>query len=231
MTPHGGGFLELIRVASPFAQLILFILGVMSVISWAIIIEKIWLVLRTRSDSEALSHYRWRQFDPRNLFMDARRFYRSPIAQAYLDIYTPLFERGDIPGRDPELVGREFGRAAALQLARAERFLPFLATCSAAGPFLGLLGTVWGIISAFQRIGVWGSANIAVVAPGIAEALVATAAGLGTAIPALVVYNLFTSWIRKDAKRIEDFGEDLVYAVGHWSANLDETARESRAVL
>jgi biopolymer transport protein TolQ len=229
MPPHGGGFWDLVRVASPFAQLILLILGVMSVISWAIIIEKIVLVLRTRSDSRALSHYRWRQFDPRNLFTEARRYSRAPIAQAYLRIYNNLFERGDIAGRDAELVGREFGREAAVHLARAERFLPFLATCSGAGPFLGLLGTVWGIISAFQRIGVWGSANIAVVAPGIAEALVATAVGLGTAIPALVAYNLFSSWIRKEAARVEAFGEDLVFAVGQWSASLGEAARIPRA--
>ncbi len=228
MTPHGGGFWELIRVASPFAQLILVILGMMSVISWAIIIEKILFVLRSKSDSETLSRYRWRQFDPHNLFMEARRFYRAPAARAYLQVYNYLFERGDIPGRDPELVSREFGRAAAAQLARAERFLPFLATCSSAGPFLGLLGTVWGIISAFQRIGIWGSANIAVVAPGIAEALVATAVGLGTAIPALVAYNLFTSRIRKEAARLEAFGEDLVFAVGQWSANPGQTTRVPR---
>ncbi len=231
MTPHGGGFWDLVRVASPFAQLILLILGVMSVISWAIIIEKIWLVLRTRSDTEALTRYRWRNFDPRKLFMDARRFDKSPIARAYLAIYEPLFERADMPGRDAELVGREFGRAASAQLSRADRFLPFLATCSSAGPFLGLLGTVWGIISAFQRIGVWGSTNIAVVAPGIAEALVATAVGLGTAIPALVAYNLFTSWIRKQTGQIEAFGEDLVFAVSRWSESLSEPARVPRAAL
>jgi biopolymer transport protein TolQ len=229
MTPHGGGFWELVRVASPFAQLILLILGIMSVISWAIIIEKIVFVLRSKSDSETLSRYRWRQFEPHNLFQEARRFYRAPAARAYLHIYNHLFERGDMPGRDPELVGREFGRAAAAELARAERFLPFLATCSSAGPFLGLLGTVWGIISAFQRIGIWGSANIAVVAPGIAEALVATAVGLGTAIPALIAYNLFSSRIRKEAARLEEFGEDLVFAVGQWSANEDQTTRVPRA--
>jgi biopolymer transport protein TolQ len=99
------------------------------------------------------------------------------------------------------------------ELSRAERFLPFLATCSSAGPFLGLLGTVWGIISAFQRIGIWGSANIAVVAPGIAEALVATAIGLFAAIPALVAYNFISNWLRKEAERAETFGDDLTFAI------------------
>jgi biopolymer transport protein TolQ len=223
MTPHGGGFWDLVRVASPFAQLILAILAVMSLISWAVILEKVLLILRTKSDSEAMSHYRWRQFDPRSLYQFAQQYINSPIAWAYLQIYKPMFDRGSTAGQDAELVGREFGRAAAWKLARAERFLPFLATCSAAGPFLGLLGTVWGIISAFQRIGVWGSANIAVVAPGIAEALVATAVGLGTAIPALVAYNLFTSWIRKEAGRVEDFGEDLIFAVGRWAKQHSQT--------
>jgi biopolymer transport protein TolQ len=217
MVPQGGGFWDLVRVASPFAQLILVILAVMSLISWAIILEKVLLVLRTKSDSAAISRYRWRQFDPRGLFQIAKQYSSSPMAWAYMQIYSPFFERGATAGHDAELVGREFGRMAARKLSHAERYLPFLATCSAAGPFLGLLGTVWGIISAFQRIGVWGSANIAVVAPGIAEALVATAVGLGAAIPALVAYNLFSSWIRKEAGRVEDFGEDLIYAVGRWS--------------
>jgi biopolymer transport protein TolQ len=137
-----------------------------------------------------------------------------------------LFDRGSQEGTDGDVVSREFGRAASKELSRAERFLPFLATCSSAGPFLGLLGTVWGIITAFQRIGIWGSANIAVVAPGIAEALVATAVGLFVAIPALIAYNFISNWIRKEAERTEIFGDDLAFAVDRLSPN--RTPQSSR---
>jgi biopolymer transport protein TolQ len=109
-----------------------------------------------------------------------------------------------------------------VELHRAERMMPFLATCSSAGPFLGLLGTVWGIITAFQRIGVWGSANIAVVAPGIAEALVATAVGLFAAIPALIAYNFFSNWLRKQAEAAEAFADDLAAAIDRWAAKKNE---------
>ena len=132
-------------------------------------------------------------------------------------VHRDIIERGGDAANDGELIGREFARAVAVELNRAERFLPFLATCSSAGPFLGLLGTVWGIITAFQRIGVWGSANIAVVAPGIAEALIATAVGLFTAIPALVAYNFISNWLRKEAERAEEFGGDLAYAIDRYS--------------
>lgn len=221
MSPGGGGFWELVTIASPFAKFILLILGVMSVVSWAIIIDKVLLLLRVRDANAGMDRYRWRQFDPRGLLREARRFRASFSAKAYSYVYREIFERGGDEARDAELVGREFSRVASWHLNRAERFLPFLATCSSAGPFLGLLGTVWGIISAFQRIGIWGSANIAVVAPGIAEALVATALGLFAAIPALIAYNFFSGWLRKEAERTERFGDDLAFAI-------DRSAQTSR---
>lgn len=213
MTPGGGSFWDLVQVASPFAKGILAILAVMSVVSWAIIIDKFILITRVRSANRGMARYRWSQFEPRALSGESRRYSRSLLARAYLCVHRDIIERGGDAALDGELVGREFARAVAVELSKAERFLPFLATCSSAGPFLGLLGTVWGIITAFQRIGVWGSANIAVVAPGIAEALIATAVGLFTAIPALVAYNFFANWLRKEAERAEEFGGDLAYAM------------------
>ena len=87
---------------------------------------------------------------------------------------------------------------------------------------------MWGIISAFQRIGIWGSANIAVVAPGIAEALVATAIGLFVAIPALVAYNFVSNWLRKEAERTEVFGDDLAFAIDRY---LTERSPERQRVV
>jgi biopolymer transport protein TolQ len=208
MTPNNGSFWDLVQVASPFAQFILAILATLSVISWAIIIDKVILMTRVRKADKGLARYRWIQFDPRTLAGECRRYQSSILAKAYAFVHRDVVERGDHQ-LDGELIAREYARAVAVELHRAERLMPFLATCSSAGPFLGLLGTVWGIITAFQRIGVWGSANIAVVAPGIAEALVATAMGLFAAIPALIAYNFFSNWLRKQAEAADAFADDL----------------------
>src|SRR5207244_8380702 len=96
-----------------------------------------------------------------------------------------------LPAERLEAVNRALRRAAALEVAQLERYLPFLATTASATPFIGLFGTVWGVIAAFHGIGQQGSASLAVVAPGISEALIATAAGLGAAIPAVIGYNYF----------------------------------------
>lgn len=217
MTPHEGGLWELILVASPFAKFVLLLLAAMSVASWTVIIEKLLMMARMKRANAGLSRYRWSGFDARALAAECRRFAAAPVSRAYLTVHRDYLERGGADASDGELIGREFARSVADELNRAERFLPFLATCSSAGPFLGLLGTVWGIISAFQRIGIWGSANIAVVAPGIAEALVATAIGLFAAIPALVAYNFISNWLRKEAERAESFGDDLSFAIARQS--------------
>lgn len=214
---------ELILVASPFAKFILLLLAAMSVASWTVIIEKLIMMGRMKKANAGLSRYRWSSFDTRSLASECRRFPASPISKAYLNVHRDFIERGGGDASDSEVVGREFARSVAAELNAAERFLPFLATCSSAGPFLGLLGTVWGIISAFQRIGIWGSANIAVVAPGIAEALVATAIGLFAAIPALVAYNFISNWLRKEAERAESFGDDLAFAISR-SSHRDSAA-------
>ena len=91
-----------------------------------------------------------------------------------------------------------------------ERYLPFLATTASSAPFIGLFGTVWGIMSAFHGIGQQGSASLAVVAPGISEALIATAAGLGAAIPAVIAYNYFVNQVKRWATEMEGFSLDLL---------------------
>jgi biopolymer transport protein TolQ len=110
-------------------------------------------------------------------------------------------------------VERVLGHATQEQITRNEAYLPFLATTGNITPFIGLLGTVLGIIDAFREIGVQGTASIAAVAPGVAEALVATAAGLFAAIPAVVAYNYFLGRVRKQASRMERFGIDWMNAL------------------
>jgi biopolymer transport protein TolQ len=109
-----------------------------------------------------------------------------------------------------EAIDRAMRRNTSLEIARLERYLPFLATTASAAPFIGLFGTVWGVMTAFHGIGQQGSASLAVVAPGISEALVATAAGLGAAIPAVIGYNYFVNRVKQWATEMDGFRLDLL---------------------
>ena len=122
------------------------------------------------------------------------------------------------PGADPdrpairsmEAISRALLRASSVEVAKLERGVPFLATTAAVAPFIGLLGTVVGIMNAFMEIGARGSAGLAVVAPGIAEALINTAAGLGAAIPAVLGYNFLVTRIKRLAAEMDDFSLEFV---------------------
>ncbi|MFA4829996.1 MAG: MotA/TolQ/ExbB proton channel family protein, partial [Thermodesulfovibrionales bacterium] len=112
--------------------------------------------------------------------------------------------------RDRAEIKRLLRRYEALETAKLEKYLSFLATTGSTTPFIGLFGTVWGITNAFRGIGAAGSASLAVVAPGIAEALITTAAGLAAAIPAVIAYNYYLSRARQAIIEMEDFAEELL---------------------
>ncbi|MBI5777036.1 MAG: MotA/TolQ/ExbB proton channel family protein [Nitrospirae bacterium] len=122
-------------------------------------------------------------------------------------------ESEEPPAPDRQYLDRVVGHVMQGQISRQEAYLPFLATTGNITPFIGLLGTVLGIIDAFQQIGKMGTASIAAVAPGVAEALVATAAGLLTAIPAVIAYNYFLTRIRKSVFRAESFSIEFMNAL------------------
>ncbi|MDP3259753.1 MAG: MotA/TolQ/ExbB proton channel family protein, partial [Thermodesulfovibrionales bacterium] len=111
---------------------------------------------------------------------------------------------------DKAEIKRSLRRFSALESAKLEKYLSFLATTGSTTPFIGLFGTVWGIMNAFRGIGAAGSASLAVVAPGIAEALITTAAGLAAAIPAVIAYNYYLSRARQLIIEMEDFSEELL---------------------
>ena len=114
-----------------------------------------------------------------------------------------------------EAVKRSLKRAQDTETARLQSFLIFLATVASAAPFIGLFGTVWGIMESFRDIGITGTANLAVVAPGISEALIATASGLAAAIPAVVAYNYFNNTIRVLHTEMESFSSEFLNIVAH----------------
>ena len=221
----GSNVLDLVVQAGPVAKAVLVLLGIFSVVSWALIVEKWWQMRRARSQTvQFLRAYREGR-QPSVVFGAARKLRESPLAQLYVAAHqevSGISEMVDHVLDDPEdgltggrldAVHRAMRRAAALEIARLERYLPFLATTASSAPFIGLFGTVWGIMSAFHGIGQQGSANLAVVAPGISEALIATAVGLAAAIPAVIGYNVFVNRVKHWATEMEGFTMDLLNLV------------------
>lgn len=196
------------------SKVVLFLLFVFSVVSWAIIFFK-WRAFATadRMDHQFMTLLA-KAKDLDDLCRQVRRMESSPAAvlfEGVMDRVSGL--RGQDGGSGPadrQLVERTAGHLSHSQLSRLESYLPFLATTGNITPFIGLLGTVMGIIDAFREIGAQGTASIAAVAPGVAEALIATAAGLFTAIPAVIAYNYFLSRIRRTAFRLDTVTIELM---------------------
>jgi biopolymer transport protein TolQ len=219
----------LISSLGTVSKIVLLILFIFSVVSWAIIIYK-WRMYRAHDheDGQFLSAYK-RSQDTDELRRHARRLSASPVAAVFLGILERVSPERESFGREPFSassleaisepgIDRQYlDRVVALtvqdQIAKQEAYLPFLATTGNITPFIGLFGTVMGIISAFQDIARQGTASIAAVAPGVAEALVATAAGLFTAIPAVIAYNYFLTRIRHAAFRAEAFSVEFLNAL------------------
>ena len=216
------GILALVWHSGPIAKVVLIVLLFFSIVSWALIVEKAWQLRRVRRQTlEFLKIFREGR-RPSTIYGAARRTRESPLAQLYVAAYqegagaSELSERvaddldEGLPADRLEAVNRALRRAAAHEVAQLERYLPFLATTASATPFIGLFGTVWGVIAAFHGIGQQGSASLAVVAPGISEALIATAAGLGAAIPAVIGYNYFINRVKHWATEMDGFTMDLL---------------------
>jgi len=200
------------------AQFVIFILMSFSVVSWAIMVER-WRVLARSENESAAFLTKFRAGSSLGDLRDiAEKLPHSPAAAIYRAGFRQINVIGNPrvapttgPQRDPiASIERVLLRASAEEQARLERSLPFLATTAAATPFIGLFGTVWGIMTAFHAIGGMGTANLAVVAPGISEALVTTAAGLAAAIPAVIGYNYFVNRIRSIGTRMDNFVADFL---------------------
>jgi biopolymer transport protein TolQ len=207
--------LEILKQGTFTTFLIVGVMFVLSIALWAILIQK-WIA----NSSRKRSFVKWREMmGDRPTFQDMLKLSKampdSPMGHitrsalgemegfsAYVS-YDSLEHRG-------ELVRESTERALDVEKDKNERGLVFLAFCSATGPLVGLLGTVWGIMDSFYQIGKQGSGNITVVAPGIAEALLATMAGLLVAIPASVGYNAFAGFNRKAESIMLNFGSELV---------------------
>ena len=231
----GGGFhgsvLDLVLYSGPVVKIVLLILLFFSVLSWAIIFSKLRLIRRADKESRMFLRIFWEGKQLSSIFAESKKLRYSPTAEVFRAGYVELTKLSqattntDNPRKvsDPTALNIELGgvdnisrsmrQATTSELTKLERALGFLATTGSTTPFIGLFGTVWGIMDAFRGIGMRGSATLAVVAPGISEALIATAAGLAAAIPAVVAYNYYINRIKVLSSEMENFSAELLNIV------------------
>jgi biopolymer transport protein TolQ len=216
--------------AGPMVRFVLLLLLFFSITSWAIIFYKYRFIRKARKESAYFLDLFWNRQSLSKAFSASKQLQYSPLARVFRIAYLELKKvntsqssskegetgRGTTSSQDVAAVDnlkRALRRAANVELTGLNRALSFLATTGNTTPFIGLFGTVWGIMNAFRGIGLRGSASLAVVAPGISEALIATAAGLAAAIPAVVAYNYFNSKVRVLESEMHNFSADFLNLV------------------
>jgi biopolymer transport protein TolQ len=209
---YQGEVWQLLTNTGPVARLVLLVLLAFSILSWAIIIRKLGIFRAAHRESQEFL----KVFRQSKKLSEIRAFCRtlkvSPLPEVFQSGYREIENQAamaEAPGkpriRSLEAVRRALQIGASTELSRLEQWLVWLATTGGVTPFVGLFGTVWGIIDAFHGLATAGTASLHSVAPGIAEALITTAAGLFTAIPAVIAYNIFLQRIKEFAAQIDDF--------------------------
>jgi biopolymer transport protein TolQ len=224
------GIFDTIGTASPMVQFVLLVLAIFSVLSWGIILSKWGSVRRCFRSTDKFLDVFWSGKSMDHIYSESKKYANSAVAKIFQSGYVELqrllekerSKTGDKPV-DPlravpadssiQNLERALSRANRSETIRLERSLSFLATAGSTAPFIGLFGTVWGIMSAFQNIGAQGGASLATVAPGIAEALIATAVGLACAIPAVMGYNYYSHRVRVLRAQMDNFGGDFLNIV------------------
>ena len=229
--PAGAGdrldIISLILNASPVVKGVMGLLIAMSVASWFVIGSKTIYLANAANRSVRFQDMFWKTGRLDEVWRATEKAKPSPVSEVFRAGYTELAKlqrRRQEQSNDPtaggedlmgdiESIQRALDRARTTAITEMESRVPLLGTTASAGPFIGLFGTVWGIMNSFRNIGAKGAANLATVAPGIAEALVATAIGLVAAIPAVMAYNYFTRRIRVIASDMETFSSDFLNIV------------------
>ena len=226
-TPPDYGFWASVFHAGKVEQLIMLSLVGFSLVSWAIIAFKWRSIRRAYGESQSFLETFWSSKRLDAIYQKSADLGNSPVSQVFRAGYIELAKlkkRSEGEGGGGglsddtalgalESIERSMRRAAATELTHLEALVPFLATTGSTSPFIGLLGTVIGIMSSFQEIGTMGNANLATVAPGIGGALVATAFGLFAAIPAVIAYNYFLAKIRILNTEMQNFSSDFLNIV------------------
>jgi biopolymer transport protein TolQ len=213
---------QMVIHAGPMVKFVLLLLFFFSLTSWTIIFMKLRLFKKFKHENERFLELFSSSREISKVYLQSKIFNFSPLAKIFRNGYVEFNRSKMLHGNPDEDKGvqsqqqivdhvqRAAKRVLFTQSSRLERGLTFLATTGNASPFIGLFGTVWGIMTSFRSIGMKGSASLAVVAPGIAEALIATAAGLAAAIPAVVAFNYFTNRMRASQAEMGNFISDFV---------------------
>jgi biopolymer transport protein TolQ len=218
----GGEISGLIESSGLVAKTVLVILLLFSLGSWAIIFSKWGLLRRARVQSNRFMRMFRKSERLNDVAAVVEQFRPSPLVAVFEGAYNELRKQASYPLRITALQ-RATQIASSEELTRLESRLPWLATTGAVTPFIGLFGTVWGIIDAFHGLGTAGSATLRAVAPGVSEALITTAAGLFAAIPAVIAYNVFMQHIREFGARMDDFSLELINEVERAQASTART--------
>jgi biopolymer transport protein TolQ len=218
----GLNYVDVITHAGVVELVTLGLLLFASIVSWAIIVRKLAQMKMAERSSQAFLNTFWQSSRLDTVFQSSEKMAHSPVSQVFRAGYIELSKLSQKPregGKMSEQMGgienveRALQRAQVAELTHLERAIPFLGTTASAAPFVGLFGTVWGIMNAFSEIYAQGNANLATVAQPISHALIATAFGLFAAIPAVVSYNYFVSKIKVLDSEMQNFSSDFLNIV------------------
>jgi biopolymer transport protein TolQ len=223
MNPPGAGQLSLLDMISgsgPVVQGVLYLLILTSVASWAVVVYKARQIHTARKGSEAFVTRFWQMRNLTEMAKTCDEMAPNPVGAVFKAGYQELLRLRSSKKAQGEGISTDIGgianveramrREASLQRTRLEKLNTFLATVASAAPFVGLFGTVWGIMNSFMGLSQTGASTLQAVAPGISEALVATAMGLAAAIPALIAYNHFARQTRVMAIEMENFASEFL---------------------
>jgi biopolymer transport protein TolQ len=212
-SPHSSdAIMEMLRTSGPIALTVLGLLALASLFSWAIILGK-WIGFRrARSQSRAFLRAFRKAARLQEIGAVSEQYKPSPLVNVFDEVYETYRRQtgGYGPPRNITALERTAQSASSEALTFMEQRLSWLATIAATSPFIGLFGTVMGIVKAFHGLGTAGAATLRAVAPGVSEALITTAAGLVVAVPAVVAYNQFSARIREFGSRMDDFARELL---------------------
>ena len=223
-----GSLLSMILDAGAMVQFVLLLLLFFSIVSWAIILMKFKVLKKVKKENDTFLEAYMKGNKLSEIFPESKKFQYSTIAEVFRSGYTELIKvtkviRESLTGKAADSadgisvemnsidnIERALNRARDSESTKLESTLGFLATTGSASPFIGLFGTVWGIMDTFKGIGARGSATLAIVAPGISEALIATAAGLAAAIPAVIFYNYYINRVKTMTQEMDNFSSELL---------------------
>ena len=212
--PEQISIFELVANASTLVQAVMAVLALASVVSWMMIFQRWFFLRRVQAEVEDFEDHFWSGVDLRKLYSELDgRDDLTGIETVFVAGFKEFERLSEQPGAEVDSIMQGVQRGMRVALTREEdrlgAHLTFLATVGSTSPYVGLFGTVWGIMNSFRSLANMSQATLASVAPGISEALVATAMGLFAAIPAVIAYNRFAAQVERSMKRIQAFSDEL----------------------